>query len=153
MDTYLKKSLLICLVLIPNLIWSQNDSIDYYKEKASEIGLKGYTNHSDGNYVKALDDFKQYLFYRIKAYGNSDYMLGRPYMYIGITYKSMGQNNLALESYRKAEEYFRLRGDNTNSLGGLYLNIGNVYRAKLDYKNALKYFEQGLNKISKQLSK
>ncbi|WP_319228603.1 CHAT domain-containing tetratricopeptide repeat protein [Draconibacterium orientale] len=36
-------------------------------------------------------------------------------------------------------------------LASLYINIGNVYRAKLDYINALKYFNQALNTYKSQI--
>nr|WP_321357068.1 CHAT domain-containing tetratricopeptide repeat protein [uncultured Draconibacterium sp.] len=39
---------------------------------------------------------------------------------------------------------------NYGLLGNLYINIGNVYRAKLDYTNALKYYNQALNTYKSQ---
>jgi len=66
-------------------------------------------------------------------------------MAIGIAYKKQGQNDKALLYYDIAEKNYLLRNDsNLVSLAGLYRNIGNAYRAKLDYSQALKYSKQSL---------
>nr|WP_303924398.1 CHAT domain-containing tetratricopeptide repeat protein [Draconibacterium sediminis] len=67
-------------------------------------------------------------------------------MFVGIAYKNLGQNDKALNNYKQAEANIFLRDEpNKNLLSSLYVNIGNVYRAKLDYMNALSYFNQALN--------
>ncbi|MCY1722789.1 CHAT domain-containing protein [Prolixibacteraceae bacterium Z1-6] len=129
---------------------NQQDSIDYV-----QIGRKLYLNGIDlvreGKDIEAVDTFKLYLHYRKLAFGNEHYMLGSPYLGIGIAYKNLGQFNLALEYYKKAEKNYLLRNDpNIVSLGRLYRNIGNVFRAKLDYTNALNYFERALAIFSNQ---
>ncbi|MBN2635367.1 MAG: CHAT domain-containing protein [Prolixibacteraceae bacterium] len=67
-------------------------------------------------------------------------------MMLGITYKNLGKNDMALRSYMHAENNIFLRDQtpNQNLLSSLYINIGNVYRAQLDYTNALIYFNQAL---------
>uniref|UniRef100_UPI0032170761 CHAT domain-containing protein n=1 Tax=uncultured Draconibacterium sp. TaxID=1573823 RepID=UPI0032170761 len=116
-----------------------------YKTRIRELFYTGRELDIEGKSVEALDTFKLYLDYRKKLYGEEHYMLGSPYSMIGIAYKNLGQYNLALSNYQYAEKFHLLRDTpNSISLAKLYINIGNVYRAKLDYTNALNYFERAL---------
>ncbi|WP_319483041.1 CHAT domain-containing tetratricopeptide repeat protein [uncultured Draconibacterium sp.] len=59
---------------------------------------------------------------------------------------------MALSSYKLAETNFFLRSDPPQGLlGSIYLNLGNVYRAQLDYNNALKYYNQALSVYQSQI--
>nr|WP_198152430.1 CHAT domain-containing protein [Draconibacterium sediminis] len=89
--------------------------------------------------------------YRKKIYGNENYFLATAYSAIGISYKNLGENEKALENYMLAEKNILLRTPlNYSLLGGLYVNIGNVYRAKLDYLNAYNYFNQAISSYKAQ---
>ncbi|WP_163323488.1 CHAT domain-containing protein [Draconibacterium mangrovi] len=106
---------------------------------------------NEGKYTEALEAFKLFLHERKKIYGEKDYFLTQPYMMLGITYKNLGENDMALRSYELAETNYYLRSDPPQGLlGSIYLNLGNVYRAKLDYKNAITYFSQALNVYQNQ---
>jgi CHAT domain-containing protein len=139
-------SALLILVLSPIVIWGQELDTTAYKSRIRELFFNGVELDKDGKSVEALDTFKLYLNYRKKLYGEEHYMLGSPYSMIGIAYKNLGQYQLALENFQLSEKNNLLRNDNNSiSLARLYINIGNVYRAKLDYTNALNYFERALN--------
>ncbi|MDX8339903.1 CHAT domain-containing tetratricopeptide repeat protein [Draconibacterium sp. IB214405] len=115
-------------------------------QKSNELRRTGANLSGDGKHDEALEVFKEYLDYRKKIYGNENYYLGTAYYSIGISYKNLGENEKALENYLLAEKNIFLRRPlNNGLLGVLYLNIGNVYRAKLDYINSLNYFNQALN--------
>nr|WP_321485845.1 CHAT domain-containing tetratricopeptide repeat protein [uncultured Draconibacterium sp.] len=123
------------LILISNNIRQQGASLSY-----------------KGRHTEALDAFKRYLEYRKKIYGEENYYLASAYYSIGISYKNLGENEKALENYMLSEKNIFLRTPtNYRLLGNLYINIGNVYRAKLDYNNASKYFNQALTAYKTQI--
>ena len=133
------------LLLTPTLL-GQEQNTDSLKLKANELRQKGALLSYEGKHSEALDTFKLYLNYRKKIYGEENYYLASAYYSIGISYKNLGENEKALENYMLSERNIFLRTPlNYRLLGNLYINIGNVYRAKLDYANALKYFNQALN--------
>ncbi len=134
------------MILFPFQMYGQQDSGEFYKQESRALIMKGFQLRSDGNFIEALDTFKLALKYRIKGYGIESSFLGSYYMALGITYKNLGQLNQALFNYEQSEKSYLLRNDsNLISLAHLYINIGNIYRAKLDYQNALNYFNQALN--------
>ena len=135
------------LFLSPYFLFSQQQDDEHNKLIASELRRSGSLLLSEGRHTEALDTFQLYLEYRKKIYGKKDYYLTTPYILLGITQKNLGANDRALAYYKLAEEniFLREEGPNPNMLASLYINIGNVYRAKLDYINALKYFNQALN--------
>ncbi|WP_346857628.1 CHAT domain-containing tetratricopeptide repeat protein [uncultured Draconibacterium sp.] len=138
-------SALIILVLSPLFNWGQELDTTAYKARIRELYFNGMELDQEGKSVEALDTFLLYLDYRKKIYGEKHYLLGSPYLMIGIAYKNLGQLDMAMENYRMAEKFYLLREPSSIALARLYRNIGNVYRAKLDYTNALNYFERALN--------
>lgn len=146
MTGFAKLILLFLIFLIPTFsIGKKTDSIEVIT-RARELGLKGGELFNDGLYYQALDTFKLFLDYRKKIYDEPKYSLGSPYMLIGVSYKNLGQYNLALENFEAARlNYLDGKNRQSTNLAKLYINSGNVYRAKLDFKNALTYFEQGLS--------
>ena len=133
----------ILFLIIPAFLSGQSRDSLWFRDRARELARTGMILNREGRNVEALDTFKLVLEYRKKVYGSEDYMLGAAYSAIGIAYFNLGQNEKALQSYQMAENSYLMRNDpNLTSLARLYRNIGNVYRSKLDYRNALKYFEQ-----------
>ncbi len=143
--------LIILLLLLPIFLHGQTEGNNQYRLKANQLLQSGYNLFYDGMYPEALDSFKLSLEYRKKFYGEENYFLGAVYLAIGVTYKAQGKNDKALQYYQIAEKNYWLRNDsNLINLGRLYRNIGNVFRAKLDYNNALHYFSQALTIFSNQ---
>ena len=143
--------LIFYIILLPNTILSQELDKDSLNLIANKIRQKGATLYNTGKHTEALEAFKQFLAYRKKIYGNENYFLATAYSAIGISYKNLGENEKALENYMLAEKNILLRTPlNYSLLGGLYVNIGNVYRAKLDYLNALNYFNQAISSYKTQ---
>ncbi len=143
------KSLIAALITLflssPFLLLAQQRDSVWYVQEARKLGRIGMQLNNEGKNTEALDTFKLVLEYRKKAYGSENYRLGPAYLAVGIGYFNLGQNDLALNSYQLAEKSYLLRDDpNLSSLGRLYKNISNVYRAKLDYNNALYYAQQAL---------
>ena len=146
-------SSIILFILFPIWLFGQQNDNEHYKLKSRELLIKGSQLSAEGKYIEALDTFNLCLEYRKIAYGNENYYLGSPYLAIGISYKNLGRLDMALKNYELAEKNYLLRSPpNYTSLARLYLNIGNVYRAKLDYQNAIKYSNQALNILTQQES-
>lgn len=148
MDGISKWLILFLLLLLSSSAFCglQENEDTYKKTRAKELQEKGLDLLSDGFYFQALDTFNLFLEYRKKIYGEPSYYLGSAYLYIGVTYKNLGQYKPAFANFEKAKQsYFEREDHRTRNIAKLYINIGNVYRAKLDYTNALSYFEQALS--------
>nr|WP_319570682.1 CHAT domain-containing tetratricopeptide repeat protein [uncultured Draconibacterium sp.] len=143
---------IIFLLFIPQITYSQQFDTAHDELKASELRRSGSILGREGKHSEALDTFQLYLDYRKKIYGEKNYYLTSPYILLGITNKKLGANDKALSNYQLAEEniFLREEGPNPNMLASLYINIGNVYRAKLDYTNALNYYNQAVNTYKSQ---
>ncbi len=64
----------------------------------------------------------------------------------------LGQYDLSLKYYKLAEENYRLRTiASERTIATFYNNIGNVYRNKLDYNNALQIFSTSNKFISRMI--
>ena len=145
--TIIKSFYLIFFILSHSyLITAQESNNKHIKRRANQLGREGARLTYEGKHTEALDTFKLYLDYRKKIYGDVNYYLASPYIFLGIASKNLGQNDQSLHYYKLAESNIFLRSEpNQNLLSSLYLNLGNVYRAKLDFTNATNYFKQALN--------
>jgi CHAT domain-containing protein/tetratricopeptide (TPR) repeat protein len=151
MTIFKRISFVFYLLFLPNIILCQEVNKDSLRLLTNKLGQKGAILGNKGKYTEALDSFKLFLDERKKIYGEENYFLTQPYMMLGITYKNLGENDMALNSYKLAETNYFLRSDPPQGLlGSIYLNIGNVYRAQLDYSNALKYYNQALGVYQNQ---
>ena len=112
----------------------QSDSV-----KAIELNRKGNELLRQGYYLEAKNIHIESLDLREKIYGNKEGKLGPALMGIGLAFRNLGQLDLALKYYNLAEENYGLQKSRP-----LIINLGVVYREKLDYSSALRYFEQAL---------
>jgi CHAT domain-containing protein len=137
---------LIIIIFYPIFCQSQNENIVSDSIKAVNLNRHANELGKNGLHIQALDIFFESLNIRKKLYGDKSFNLAAAYNGIGITYRSLGQLDLALKYFGYAEQNYLL---NENLKSGtkvsLFLNIGNVYRSKLDYIKALQYFEQALS--------
>lgn len=146
MNIFRRTILIFHILILPYFVVGQEENTEQLKLTASKLMQKGATLSYEGKHAESLDSFQLSLDYRKKIYGESNYYLAQPYMFVGIAYKNLGQNEKALNNYKLAETNIFLREEpSKNLLSSLYINIGNVHRAKLDYTNALKYFNQALS--------
>jgi len=143
---------LIILFLLPFFCHSQNQYLHNDSIQVSELNRKATNLGQKGLHTQALDAFYESLELRKKLYGNSNYNLASTYLGIGINYKSLGQLDLALQYYRTAEKNYSLaKNFPFAQMVKLYTNIGNVYRSKLDFNQALQYFDQALSISQKEM--
>lgn len=141
-----KSILLIIILLISDFLNAQEISFLKDSIKARELNATANALGRKGMHTQALDTFFASLNLRKKIYGIESSQLAPTLAGIGITYRSLGQLDLALKYFKLAEENYLLSESKRNDPRvNLFLNIGNVYRNKLDYNKALQYFEQALN--------
>lgn len=140
-----KAILLILLTLQISSLFSQNKDFFSDSIRAQELNKIANDIGRMGLHTQALDSFFVSLEVRKKIYGNDHYKLGPVFSGIGIQYWALGQNDLAYKNFKLAEKNYLLRDDyRRDPRIRLYINIGNLFKSKLDYKQALDYFSQSL---------
>lgn len=131
----------------------QSENSNTPTEIADGLYAKAVELNGDGRLTEALDTMLLYLKYLKQIYGDTNPALVRAYNSLGIIYNSLGQIDKSLECYQLTEKNYKLRENiNSNTLGRLYINIGNAYRSKLDYVNSQNYFSQSLDLFQQQES-
>lgn len=137
---------LIILVLYPFFTQGMNQNFYADSIRARDLNRSAVLLYQNGLHTQALDTFFLSLELRKKLYGFQNFNLAPVYMGIGITYKSLGQLDLALQNYKLAEINYALAENYPYAqMAKLFLNIGTAYRSKLDFNKALQYFEQALS--------
>ncbi|MGE0019823.1 MAG: CHAT domain-containing protein [Draconibacterium sp.] len=134
------KFIIISLIFISlhSKIIAQTNNFYSDSIRALELNRKANDLGRQGLYAQSLSVFFESLKLRQKIYGEDDPKLAPVYLGLGVTYKSLGQLDLALKYYKQAEKNYK-----SPSIV-LYTNIGSVYQSKLDFTNALVYYEQAL---------
>ncbi len=98
-----------------------------------------------GDYQASLEYSQESLQLAKKIYGENQRILAGIYIAIGIQNKNLGKLNEAIDAYLKAEQNYLLNyGKNTPRLGFVYGNLGNIYKQKGNFADALKYHKQAL---------
>jgi len=136
---------LIVIILYPLFSHGQNQNFISDSIKAINLSRKAISLYQKGLNTQALDTFYLSLELRKKLYGSKSYSLAPVFLGIGVTYKSLGHLDLSLQFYKLAETNYALAQNYPYAqMVNLYINIGTVYRNKLDFNQALRYFEQAL---------
>lgn len=100
-----------------------------------------FCNTEKGDYEKALD-FADRLFNKSDS-ANISYM---DYVYYGNALNGVKRHDEAIAMFQKAlDQEF----DNKDKRAGVVQTLANAYKGMEDYPNALKYYEQYLNEVSK----
>ena len=103
--------------------------------------LAMFCNTEKGNYDKALD-YADRLFNKSDS-ANISYM---DYVYYGNALNGLKRHDEAINMFKKAlEQEF----DNKDKRAGVVQTLANAYKGIEDYPNAIKYYEQYLNDVSK----
>lgn len=107
------------------------------KAQAKKYNTKGEEEYHKGNLEQSM-----YLFLdAINLYSN----YGQAYSNLGLVYQKLGRDAEALWANQKAIEL--ASGNNKNIVqSSSYFNIGKIYENREDYENALKNYENALNK-------
>lgn len=113
--------------------------------KAVELYRKAVEFARNDDPEGALRFYEESLEYRKKIYGEVHSRLGGVYLGMGIQYKNLHQLDRALEYYQIAEKmYLHDLSPDAPPLGDVYTNIGNYYREKGNYAEAIRYHERAI---------
>jgi tetratricopeptide (TPR) repeat protein len=100
-----------------------------------------FCNTEKGNFDKAID-FADRLFNKSDS-ANISYM---DYVYYGNALNGLKRHDEAIAQYKKAlEQEF----DNADKKAGVVKTLSDAYKGVNDYDNAIKYYQQFLNDVSK----
>ena len=103
--------------------------------------LAMFCNTEKGNFDKAID-FADRLFNKSDS-ANISYM---DYVYYGNALNGLKRHDEAIAMYKKAlEQEF----DNADKKAGVVKTLSDAYKGMNDYDNAIKYYQQFLNDVSK----
>jgi len=103
--------------------------------------LAMFCNTEKGNFEKALD-YADRLFNKSDS-ANISYM---DYVYYGNALNGLKRHDEAIAQYKKAlEQEF----DNADKKAGVVKTLSDAYKGVNDYDNAIKYYQQFLNDVSK----
>lgn len=142
------KLLIICLLLFSQLsLFGNNQNNISDSIKAENLLSNGLNLIRNGLYAESIDTLLLSLNIRTKIYEKEDSRsFGRLYYYLAAAYKNLGLFDQALAYSQQAEQAFiNLYGKNTITLAGIYNNMGNIYRGKLNFNEALKYYNQTIS--------
>ena len=103
--------------------------------------LAMFCNTEKGNFDKALD-FADRLFNKSDS-ANISYM---DYVYYGNALNGVKKHDEAIAMFEKA---LQQEFDNKDKRAGVIQTLANAYKGIEDYPNAIKYYEQYLNEVSK----
>jgi len=114
--------------------------------KAVELFRKAVEHGRNMDPEKSLDYFQQSLEFRRKVFGEKHYRLGSTYMGMAIQFKNLYQLDNAYRYYRIAEEMYLYNAPGNDSrLGDIYSNIGNYFRIKGNYAEAIRYHQRAIS--------
>ncbi len=112
-------------------------------EELFGLGIDAYRMEDNQS---ALAYFLKTWYIRKSIYSDNDISLVYPLMRAGVVYRELGMLNEAIECFLKAERiYIKNYGPNTYRLGLLYNNLGNVYRQKGNFTEAIRYHKQAIS--------
>ncbi|MBN1540157.1 MAG: tetratricopeptide repeat protein, partial [Candidatus Thermoplasmatota archaeon] len=73
-------------------------------------------------------------------------IIAHSFMGLGYTYWRMADYPRSLEMFSKSLQYAKIEND-LNTIGTLYINIGNVFNHRGDIKKALDYYNRGIKHL------
>lgn len=138
----------IFLFIIRTFVFSQNSKTNF--QIANDYFNKGDYINAVTYYEKNLPDDKS-------IYGINHIYIGNDYFLIGVCYSKIGEYNKAIYNLKKALEVFESSKIQSNKsitetkdnaakfASDTALEIGNVYEAIGEFKNALTYFKKELS--------
>jgi len=118
--------------------------------KARSLYLKGIALARVQSYNEAIDSLKVSLAISEKIFGKNSNVAAMAHLAIGINFKNIGNLEKSIEHYILAEKAYR--GDHRSpekAIARVYINMGNVYKLKLNYQIALDYFHKSIDIYNK----
>lgn len=104
------------------------------------------TFYNNGDYTKSLKLNIEILNKAFKL--KNSYFIHQGYRYLAYDYLYLNDTILAMDSFKKSENYAKLaKNDTATAL--TYMDLANVFAAKEDYKKAYTYFDRSINLLDK----
>lgn len=104
------------------------------------------TFYNNGDYTKSLKLNIKILNKAFKL--KNPYFIHQGYRYLAYDYLYINDTILAMDSFKKSENYAKLAKNDT-ATAVTYMDLANVYAAKEDYKKAYTYFDRSINLFEK----
>ena len=148
MNTKKNLFIIIALFIAHTYIFSEN-SKPYY-QIANDYFNKGDYKNAVVYYEKSLPTDK-------KSYGENHIVVGNDYFFIGVCYSKNGEYDRAISNLKKALEIYEsskiqsnksiseTNADAAKFASDTVLEIGNIYEALGEFRNALFYFKKELS--------
>ena len=123
------------------------DSVNIEERKAFQKLLDSSNNlFNSGEYTKSL---KLNIKILNEAYKLEDpYFIHQGYRYLAYDYLFLNDTILAMDSFKKSENYAKLSKNDT-ATAVTYMDLGNVYSTYQDYKRAYIYFNRSIHLFEK----
>ncbi len=102
--------------------------------------------YNTGEYTKSLKLNMEILNFAFEV--NNPYFIHQGYRYLAYDYLFLNDTVLALDSFKKSENYAKLSKNDT-ATAVTYMDLANVYSTNQDYKKAFLYFDRSINLFSK----
>jgi CHAT domain-containing protein len=146
------KYMFFILLYLTSPFYLQAKKQDFFNDsiKSRNLYFKGVSLARNSFYHEAIDTFKVSLIIRERLFGNSSYEVAMIHNALGINYKNIGNLENSIEHYILAEKAYQ--GNYTSNelaIARLYINMGNVYKVKLNFQIALDYFQKALEIYNK----
>ena len=150
----ISKIFIVLLFLPSTTLSTNNQSFKEDSIKAQKLYSTAIELYRSNNFYAAIDTFKISLELRKKIYGERNYKVGVLENALGISYKTIGREDQALNYFLSAEKSYTSNNKyNKSAIANLYNNIGNLYKNKLDYNTSLEYYKRAINIYSQQKEK
>lgn len=108
----------------------------------------GRANNRLGRYKESLKNYEEAIYLGTKYLGEDNLVVAHVFLNAADTYADIGQNEKALELYRKARKVqIKAFGIKHREVAQNYIAEGNFHRSIGDYLNALKCFNQVVEKM------
>lgn len=104
------------------------------------------TFYNNGDYTKSLKLNIKILNKAFKL--KNPYFIHQGYRYLAYDYLYINDTILAMDSFKKSENYAKLAKNDT-ATAVTYMDLANVFAAKADYKKAYIYFDRSVNLFEK----
>jgi len=123
------------------------DSIDTdYPEMFKTLLDSSNTLYNNGDYTKSIELNMDILNLAFK-YGDP-YYIHQSYRYLAYDYLYVKDTILAMDSFKKSENYAKLAKNDT-ATAVTYMDLANVYSTNQDYKKAFIYHDRSINLFTK----
>ena len=123
------------------------DKISFEEKKEFQKLLdSSNTFYDSGEYTKSLKLNIKILNKAFKL--KNPYFIHQGYRYLAYDYLYLNDTILAMDSFKKSENYAKLaKNDTATAL--TYMDLANVFAAKQDYKKSYIYFDRSINLFNK----